>query len=200
MNFLMRFINQTLSCFLFLWVVCACSQSAPPVSTLIPGGNVRIPQSQAYPVPSDGDGIRTPESQAYPVPSEVMTPGAGVVYAVPSPDQNTGVVIGKIFDEATKKPLGGYTIYLASIIWMTPEPAYSYGVQENSSPHTLADEQGRFAIGNVPPGNYIVMVWTPFSASVIMDPRTGKELDVRVEAGKILDLGDIEGIDPFNSP
>ena len=130
------------------------------------------------------------------VPSTV-TPGTEIVYVVPTPGDNTGVVIGTILDEATKKPMGGQTIYLGTIVYMTPAPAHSYVLQENSSPHTFADEHGRFALGNVQPGNYIVMVWTPIGASVIIDPRTSSELSVVVEAGKIVDLGSIEGIDPL---
>jgi hypothetical protein len=125
------------------------------------------------------------------------TPGAEITYIVPTPGTDTGVVIGTIMDESTKKPMGGQTIYLGTIVYMTPAPAHSYVLQENSSPHTFADKDGRFALGNVQPGNYIVMVWTPIGTSVIIDPKTGNELSLVVEAGKTVDLGSIEGINPL---
>ncbi len=131
------------------------------------------------------------------VPSTV-TPNTEIIYVVPTPGADTGVVIGTILDISTKKPLGGHTIYLGTIIYMTPAPAHSYVLQETSSPHTYADQDGHFALGNVQPGNYIVMVWTPIGTTVIIDPKTGIELNVVVEAGKTVDLGNIEGINPLN--
>jgi hypothetical protein len=142
--------------------------------------------------------LTTTDDGAYPAPLSETIPE--IAYEVPSPGVDTGVVIGSVVDHKTNKPLMGYSIYLATIIWMTPGPDYSYGVQENSSPHTITDGQGRFAIGSVQPGKYVVMIWTPFQASVVIDSKTGKEVDVVVDAGKTVDLGKLEGIDPLNLP
>jgi hypothetical protein len=79
---------------------------------------------------------------------------------------------------------------------LTPGPGYTYGLQEKSSPHTQTNDQGQFAIENIDPGNYLVMVFTPHSVSVVMQPNSDKELEVSVAAGDTVELGELKAVPP----
>ncbi len=132
----------------------------------------------------------------YPVPrsgTDMYTP---VPIIIPEPTDTTGVVVGKMLDKNTGDPMKFVYVYLGKKNFLTPGPGYTYGLQEKSSPHTQTDENGLFAIGNIPPGTYILMIWTPHSASVVMEPNTDRERDIVVEAGKTLEMGDVEALPP----
>jgi len=64
-------------------------------------------------------------------------------------------------------------------------------MKQQASPHTMADESGRFAFPDLEPGTYALILWTPARSFVINDPETGQGLLVTVEAGVIIELGKI---------
>jgi hypothetical protein len=101
-----------------------------------------------------------------------------------------------MLDLNTGEPMRFVHVYLGKKIFLTPGPGYNYGLQEKSSPHTQTDENGRFAIGDVPPGTYLLMIFTPRSASVVMEPNTDREMDVVVEAGETHDVGEVKALPP----
>ena len=115
---------------------------------------------------------------------------------MPTPSSDSGVVTGVLVSVENGEPLAFQTIYLGHKIYLTPGPGYNYGLQEQSSPHNVTTPEGEFAIGDVPPGEYIVMIFTPFGASVVMQPNSDRELDVVVIAGETLDLGTMEALQP----
>ncbi len=147
-------------------------------------GAVEQPAStEPYPYPAPPTYIAaTPRS--YPAPDNVTiippTP-----FTIPEPGADTGVVTGVLVDVETGEPMEYQTVYLGFKIYLTPGPGYSYGLQENTSPHSLTTPEGEFAIGNVPPGEYIIMIFTPFGASVVMQPNSDRELEVIVVAGEV---------------
>lgn len=171
-----------------------CSQAGE--ETLSPSEDIQSDAGEGtpvpYPYPQPGY-VRT--LPPYPIDEE--GPGAPpIIYDPPSPNAETGVVIGQLFEIGTNQPLAVHTVYLGEKIPFNPGPGYTLGLQERSSPHTVTDEQGRFAIGGVAPGSYVLMVWTPYAASVVMED-TDKELDVVVEVEKTIDLGRIEAQTPY---
>lgn len=162
--------------------------------------------SEPYPLPTEI--YLNPTPMAYPSPTIdpnytstavdliISTP---TIYTVPAAGQDTGVVTGQLFDQATNLPMAKVTVYLGTILELYPE-GYSYTIQERSSPHTYSDFEGKFAIGNVPPGEYVLMVWTPFGATVVIDPETEKELKILIEAGQTINLGDLSAANPTIQP
>jgi hypothetical protein len=156
---------------------------------------VEVPGTQEpYPYPAPPTYIpATPRS--YPAPENVTiippTP-----FTVPEPGSDTGVVTGILVDVETGEPMAFQSVYLGFKIFLTPGPGYSYGLQETTSPHSLTTPDGEFAIADVPPGEYIVMIFTPFGASVIMQPNSDRELEVVVVAGEVVDLGSLEALQP----
>jgi hypothetical protein len=204
-------IRYTIYLFIFvaLLMVAGCNRGGlpSPVATQasIPGTNTpepaapesteKIGGADAYPGPTKFVYL-SPTLPSYPVPrsgTDMYTP---VPFNVPEPSAGTGVVVGQMMDSNTGEPMKFYHIYLGKRIYMTPGPGYTYALQEKSSPHAQSDENGRFAIGDVPPGSYLLMIFTPHSVSVVMEPNTDREKDIVVEAGKTLELGEVEAVPP----
>lgn len=172
----------------------------PATSTLsqgptVPESTESIAATDAYPSPTEYTYL-TPTLPSYPVPRSGMDMYTPVPFFVPEPSTGTGVVVGQMIDSNTSEPMKFVYMYLGKKIYLTPGPGYTYGLQEKSSPHAQTDENGRFAIGDVPPGSYLLMIFTPHSASVVMEPNTDREKDIVVEAGKTVDLGEVDAVPP----
>jgi hypothetical protein len=171
-------------------VLAGCSQSGGVTPTPQAEARVETPGAYPYPVPTRSL-YYPPEPQAYPGPATTQA-----VSAIPEPGQDTGVVIGKLIHETSGEPLGYQVVYLGQIIYLTPGPDYNYSLQQQSSPHTTAAEDGTFVLDKVPPGKYILIIFSPEDITVVMQPNTARELDIMVEAGQLLDLGEQRAIPP----
>jgi len=170
---------------MMFFVSVGCARSFPPDST-----------DDAYPYPEPALSV-LPSLQSYPEPSVEREDPTITPLVLPTPGPDTGVVIGQIIDIETKQPLAFGTVYLGFKTLLTPGPGYTYGINERTSPHAIMDDKGKFAIGDVPPGNYIVIVFHPRAASVVMIPNTDKELEVKVRAGEAIDIGTVQAKNPY---
>jgi hypothetical protein len=150
----------------------------------------------AYPFPER----YTPPTLSYPLPPEDVPAIANVPFSIPTPGDESGVVLGQLINIDTNEYLSGQSVYLGKKIYGTPGPGYTLGVQEMSSPHTISNEEGLFAIGDVEPGAYVIMVWTPFDTYIIPDPSSNLELEVMVNAGETIDLGILKAKNPLTNP
>jgi hypothetical protein len=186
-----------------IFLVSACSgtveDTPTPVSAFTPTSMQVVEEeetSSAYPLPER----YVPPTLSYPLPPTEVPVFASSEFTIPAPDDESGVVIGQLIDIDTNELLAGQSVYLGQKIFHTPGPDYSIGVQEMSSPHTIANSEGRFALGDVEPGEYVILVWTPFNAYIITDPITNIEVQVRVNAGETLDLGVLMAKNPLDTP
>ncbi|MCI0519614.1 MAG: carboxypeptidase-like regulatory domain-containing protein [Chloroflexi bacterium] len=183
--------------FLLILLLSGCSQAKGgepyPVKTDAPAA-VTGEQPYPYPYPLPTKYIE-PTPRSYPEPQG----GEAAVqeFTIPAPTADKGVVTGRLFDNNTGEPLAFQTVYLAKRIMLTPGPGYTYGITEKASPHTITLPDGRFAMGEVKPDTYILMIYTPHKTTVVMQPNTDMEMDVVVEAGGVLDLGDIKALSPL---
>jgi hypothetical protein len=173
----------------------ACSQSEIKTAPAPEKGST--PEAYPYPYPQSalpsGGG---PTSYPFPIPDQ---PTPDVVYVEPTPGSDTGVIIGRLVDLMTEAPLPFLSVYAGTIIPFAKGEGFSVGVQEKSSPHTMSDIEGRFALGNVPPGTYVLLVWTPFSSYMITQPGSKDLMEITVEAGKTLDIGVVKALDPMKT-
>ncbi len=156
---------------------------------------VQAASPQPYPYPSPQP-YQSPTPRSYPGPEDGVKIFTPTPLVVPTAGADSGVVTGKLINIETGEPIAFQSVYLGTKNYLTPGPGYTYTLQEFSSPHSISDAEGRFAIGAVPPGEYILMIFTPFGATVVMQPNSDRELEVIVEAGEVLDLGTMEALEP----
>lgn len=172
------------------------NQSAYPPAASDPSSGTSA-QTDANGYPSPAQERPTQYAAAYPTTEPTPHPMKLTPVVVPTPDANTGVITGIVFNKDTKgAPLQFSTVKVGIKLFLTPGPGYTYGIAENASPEGLSDANGKFAISNVKPGTYLLFIWSPQAASVIIDPKTGKELEINVEAGKVIDVGEVEAPKP----
>jgi hypothetical protein len=112
----------------------------------------------------------------------------------PTPLPGRGVVTGRIIatSPAARASLAG-DIYLAPIIntnGKTPMPFIRLAPDEDPKA-TLRNEKNEFAIIDVPPGEYGIILHTPVSDHLVPDSEGGFMI-IEVEENEILDLGTIE--------
>ena len=129
--------------------------------------------------------------QVEPRPSASAPSDGERVTTIPTPGQATGVVIGRIVSVTTEAPLVAHAVYLGEILPLEPGPEYLVTLQVETSPHTVTDSDGTFALGDVEPGSYPLIIWTPFQSFVVPDDRGEKEMQVVVKAGEVTDLGEL---------
>jgi hypothetical protein len=192
----------SLAILILMVALSACSPAAPqiaepttaaPIATPPPAVEVEEPEPVPYPYP----GPPTPFFYTHPYPmEEQVVQYPDVPFITPAPSSGKGVLVGHVVDRETGENLAYQTVYLGYKIFFT-DGNYSLAVQENSSPKTMADKEGRFAIGDIEPGEYVISIWTPMDASFVMDPATDKEMEIVIEAGEILDIGTILAVDPL---
>ena len=178
--------NILIAAIVILLLTAGCNQaeSTPEVD---------VADTAPYPAYTPNREIPTPP---YPAPTDDPAKSTWTPFSPPVPSNGNGVVIGQVIDEDTGEPLVLNSMYLGEMIPMTPGPDYSIGVHERSSPRAYTDNEGRFGIGDVPPGTYVLLVWTPFQATVVVNPETGSDLLVKVSAGQTVELGIIETKSP----
>lgn len=84
-----------------------------------------------------------------------------------------------------------HAVYLGEILPLEPGPEYLVTLQVETSPHTVTDTVGFFALGDIEPGRYPLIIWTPFQSLVVSDDTGEKEMQVVVKAGEVTDLGEL---------
>ena len=118
--------------------------------------------------------------------SPVPTPEVAFVPTpLPEPGEGLGSVTGRLIDRETGDTITGLAVYLASI------GPNTIMIQQNSSPHVIPDAEGYFALLDVEPKEYAIVLWTPHNSLVVTTPDDESTFVLQVEAGKITDVGEL---------
>lgn len=132
----------------------------------------------------------SPEKTSLPT-SPLATPDSSL--EVPTPSPGLAVVTGRLVAVSpAASPFLAGDIYLAPVIQSegaTPMPFIRLEPDEDPKA-TLRTEEEEFAIVNVAPGEYGLIVHTPVSDYLVMD--NGEPLIVEVKEDEIINLGDVE--------
>lgn len=106
-----------------------------------------------------------------------------------TPQPNLGVIIGQL--DPIPERWEDQAVYAFSASYLgDPEGEGIMALDENLHPKDVLDNYGWFQIENIPPG-YYVMVFGPNSEEVAVYRQGGSAVKVKVEAGKVVDLGNI---------
>lgn len=130
--------------------------------------------AQAPSVADSSDALTSPLRSPLAMPIE--TPAAGVA-----------AVTGVILAEGTGAPIGGVSVHLAEVFRKDGEAAYILNTA--TSPSTVTDAAGQFAIINIPAREYVVIIGDPSASYAILTEPGGTAKVWNAEPGKILDLG-----------
>ena len=169
----MRFVKHLLliAAAMIWFTISACGNDGPdetesPVSPISPQNAPAIAQSTATPVPLE----------------------------IPTPSPGTSTVHGLIKSTTpeTRAVLAG-DIYLAAIIYTDGQHRLPFmSLDPNNDPKaTLRNEANEFAIVNVPPGEYGIIVHTPISDYIVPDGEGGFRT-LELQENTVIDLGLIE--------
>ena len=158
---------------------------------------VQTPIQSTYPNPVEETSVPVIDS-AYPGPlggsgnpETASTPDYYVTnLVVPTPGNGKAIITGQLLlgGEDGKPYLA--TLYLASTVPpSTPDYPPLIAFSEQSDQLGVQDvETGRFLFTDVVPGQYAVVIWTPFGGNPLVDESGGSIL-FTVNPGEVKDLG-----------
>jgi hypothetical protein len=131
----------------------------------------------------------SPLSTVSPVPGAVAaSPVSTPTVPAMTPQPGTGGVIGRLSDIRTGQPAVITILYLEESI-NHDAPPLLYGPL-SGQPRTDSLSDGSFAFNNVPPGEYILALYSPIDI-LYYQQGDGKAVLIQVEEGEILDLGQV---------
>lgn len=126
----------------------------------------------------------TPVSDGTPLDSPLSSPFAKPVV---TPAQGASAVTGVILSQENGQPLSGISVHLAEVFRQGNEAAYILNTA--TSPSTVTDRAGQFAISNIPPREYVIVIGDPSARYAILTEPDGRAKVWSTQPGKILDIG-----------
>jgi hypothetical protein len=106
------------------------------------------------------------------------------------PDADKATAYGQAVDAVTQEPLSFMSVRLAEVFRGAEEGAFV--LDEATSPGTMTDSEGRFALQNVEPNEYVVIVGDVNVSYGIVATPSGDAQVWDLPAGELVDLGVIE--------
>lgn len=153
----------------------------------------------AYPLPDYSKTDINPDNSPYPInqPTEMnditqeSTRLDEKEFEKPISSVNSGAVYGKLLSITDKTiSIDGVQIYIADIVPIEPNGGYVFTIQQNSSPQTVSNRDGRFSISGITPGEYALMLVTPIGQSTLLNENR-ELIKLNIKAGDVIDLGDV---------
>lgn len=131
--------------------------------------------------------IATPdETQAAISPQP--TPHPSLESGLPTPSSSQVAVVGGVL--VRNGYPGDTKLQLARVIRSEDGTPLVASAGDQTSPTAVTDSHGRFAFTDVPPDTYGIVLVTPLGSLLLRDG-TGTDLLFDVEAGEVLDIGEI---------
>ena len=150
------------------------------------------PTPVSYPYPAETRSSSVINTWVYPTPETTSggQPTQAAPFVIPTPAADSGVVIGKLIDSSGKPFINlmylGYTV-------PADQPGFPPVVlfDQDTSPRSVQDADGRFYFANVPPGTYGLIIWNWLNPQAYEDARTNQFMLIEVTAGDTKNLGEI---------
>lgn len=171
-------ILSLLTCIILL--LSACSQR---------GNNTN--QTTGGTEPNTNPSAKSQSGASSALASPLNSPPAINSRGVPTPAPARAAVAGRIIpNPPTSYSLEGVALFFGTRLPLTPGPDFLINMSPQTSPKALLDKEGYFAIADLPPGEYAMVLWSPHNSVMIgekQDP--DKIMSLKVSAGQQLDLG-----------
>lgn len=119
-------------------------------------------------------------------------PTASTALTVATPAAGKAVVTGRILSAKTGQPYVGEYIFLA-VVEYNDKGEGAYFLDSLRSPATQSGANGVFQFTDLAPRDYVVIVGEPTGrTAVLTDISSGNPKIWKVEAGKVLNMGDMK--------
>lgn len=147
----------------------------------------------AYPISREVGGY---VGTSYPVGQEPTSDFPGQIVGtiepniVPDSDPDFASMYGVLNSYTDKEPLQGVMVYAADVVIVEPSGDKIYTTQEKSSPHDATDDIGQFTLVDIKPGNYLLMMVTPFGNYPIFD-ENNIQIEIELKAGDVINLDEV---------
>lgn len=126
-----------------------------------------------------------------PSPTRVNIVESSIPASVATPEVETGVIVGRLISATNGVSLASQSVYLGERLPLHPGEGYLITLEVEGSPNGITDEDGYFFLAQVEPGEYPLIIWTPFKSHVISDVSGENELIIQVVAGETTELGEL---------
>jgi hypothetical protein len=119
----------------------------------------------------------------------VQPPSTLAPTSIPLPEADKATVKGQIVSEKDRSPIQDTVVRLAAVYRQGEEGAYV--LDSANSPGAFTDQEGRFVIPNIPPGEFVLVIGDPMSNYTVISDADGKVKTWAAAANQILDLEQI---------
>jgi len=153
----------------------------------------------AYPIPDYSKTGINPDNSPYPIDqstemneiTQEPTRLEEIEFEKPISSVESGAVYGKLLSITDKTiSIDGVQIYIANIVPIEPDGGYVFTIQQNSSPQTVSNRDGRFAISGITPGEYALMLVTPIGQTTLLNENR-ELIKLNIKAGDVIDIGEV---------
>lgn len=101
-------------------------------------------------------------------------------------EQGMGLIRGQLLNQ-NNQPLANRTVRLAAVYGEGATQAYIS--DDSGGIGGVTDVSGTFAIGNIPPGKYVILLVIREGVSVALMQKNGTERIIEIRADALVDLG-----------
>ena len=113
----------------------------------------------------------------------------GEATAISGPEAEKTTVTGKVFSTTLNQPYPKAAVWLAEVYREGGDGVYV--LDHAFSPGVYADEKGVFVIANVDPKEYVIVVGDPEGLYEVSPDDSGRARVWKPQAGKVLDVGQL---------
>lgn len=103
------------------------------------------------------------------------------------PEAGKATVVGQVLDKESGEPIFDVEVWLAETVRQADQGAYVLDIA--FSPGDMTDENGYFAVENVPAMEYVIVVGNPYEFYTVIPNEENKPKTWNVAADNILDVG-----------
>jgi hypothetical protein len=186
----------------------ACQNPQPSTATSTPSAGIAPLISSGNDVaPCVNPGASYPAA-GYPAAADCLTAGASAAYPgaqpVPAdpvaeewhaevlpPQAGQATVTGVVLAEKSQNPVVNAPVFLAEVYYQGDSGAFV--LDGAFSPQSVTDSDGRFAIVDIPAGDYVLVIGNPeVNDYAIIEDETGKARVWTADPDNILDMAVIE--------
>jgi hypothetical protein len=196
--------NRAFSAGLVLLIImalaaCASANSGAPMASSSPASSLVTVPSVALVSPILSSPLPTPspthviaETMITAVVPEGLTKEEAAALGA---QVGTGLIVGRLFNEATRRPAGGVWLYLGEVIGPEDNPQVIFDI--GRAHVTISNDNGVFYFRDVPPGRYAIVIWTPATSFLLNQPNSEFTLLFSVAANEVKVLPDLTSPIPY---